>query len=60
MEKPNNGDQAIELTISDEIDDNIIKDPMEQPGILKKAKEHGSAQKVLRIPNVYSAESKYL
>jgi hypothetical protein len=59
MDKPINGDQNIQLTITDEIDDNITKDPMQLPGVLKKAKEHGSAQRVLRIPDDYSAESKF-
>ena len=28
-----------------------IDDPMDMPGTLKKAREHGSAQRIFKIPN---------
>ncbi len=58
MEKPSINDDEVYITVSDDGDNNIMKDPLLLPGILKKAKEHGSAQRVLRIPEEYSAESK--
>jgi hypothetical protein len=38
----------------------IVQDPMDSPGILKKAIEHGSAQRVYNIPNNFPADSNYL
>jgi len=34
-------------------------DPLEKPGLIKKAKEHGNAQRLLHIPSRFAAQSKY-
>jgi hypothetical protein len=38
----------------------IVEDPMDSPGILKKAIEHGSAQRVYDIPQNFPADSNFL
>ena len=42
-------------TLTDE--EIALNDPMENPGIIKKAREHGSAQRVYFIPREYATES---
>jgi hypothetical protein len=32
-------------------------DPLDKPGIIKKAKEHGNAQRLLHIPSRFNAQS---
>ena len=43
--------------LSDEGESKFLDDPLERPGVLKKAMEHGSAQLVYWIPETYPAES---
>ena len=50
-------ERKVKTMLDDEIDRFAI-DALDKPAVLKKAKEHGSAQKVNFIPDEFPAESK--
>ncbi len=59
MEKPEENNEEIILTPSDKGEmKRYLDDPLDNYGTLKKAKEHGSAQRLYKIPDSFQAESK--
>ncbi len=58
MENQKTSNVGENVSLNEE-EQNFINDPMEMPGLLKKAREHGSAQKVYNIPDDFPAESNY-
>lgn len=47
------------VNYSDKELNRYLNDPLEKPGLIKKAKEHGNAQRLLHIPSKFAAQSKY-